>query len=202
MGLVMFRGGTLDSKVYETDTLMSTESVGLPILDYRWTAERVTSARTGAVAQVWVHKSLVEGGQPAPAASAAPAPAQPSAPAPAPTSAVPTAVAGVATPTDETRVDIPSPSPIPAEEVVASPAVETPTVVSGDLGDTTGPGLLARRTNLKLSRKQVSDDTGLAQSKIGGIETGKAQRVKPEEIQRYAAYLSGKEHGAPVSVNA
>lgn len=53
-GLTFFRGGPLDGKAYPTDSFLSTEiTAQLPVDQYRWTREKVTSELTGQTARVW-----------------------------------------------------------------------------------------------------------------------------------------------------
>lgn len=191
VGLVYFEGGPLDAHAYETSTLMSREAIDLPVLEYVWTSDKKTSERTGSVAQVWRHKTLIGGAkpdQPNPATVtqlAAEAPAAPAAPTPAavPAPPVPGAMTGAAGPNDSTVVDVPAPAPAPAEEAAASAMPAT--------GST--ENLLERRKALKLSRAQVSDRSGLAQSKIASIEAGTGKRVKPEEVQQLADAIAAFE---------
>lgn len=64
-----FRGGPLDGLAYETITLIeSPHHIGhIPITEYLWSEEIVTSDKTGRRARVWLHKSSVP--EEAPAAS-------------------------------------------------------------------------------------------------------------------------------------
>lgn len=57
--LNFFKGGPIDGYAYDTLTLIqSPQHVGhIPITEYRWTEEIVTSEKTGRHARVWVHKS-------------------------------------------------------------------------------------------------------------------------------------------------
>jgi hypothetical protein len=63
VGLMIFRGGPLDGKVFATRDLLHNHNATLTkqLAEYRWTQERVTSARTQAVARVWAHNSLPAG---------------------------------------------------------------------------------------------------------------------------------------------
>lgn len=55
MGLVYFKGGPLDGRAYETQSLMTHEALRLEGLSqYKWTPEKITSKQTGAEARVWV----------------------------------------------------------------------------------------------------------------------------------------------------
>lgn len=56
-GLTFFRGGPLDGKAYETASLLDpTTAAELPVHEYRWTAEKITSQLTGQTARVWLWK--------------------------------------------------------------------------------------------------------------------------------------------------
>lgn len=59
VGICYFRGGPLDNMAYETATLLTSEARALPLHEYSWTKDKVTSPSTGAEARVWVHKSLL-----------------------------------------------------------------------------------------------------------------------------------------------
>lgn len=207
VGLILFKGGPLDGNAYETKTLLGLESLNLPILEYVWTSEKITSERTGATAQVWRHQSI---------AADAP-PVTPPAPAAAPTTQVGSPTATEASETDLTVVapvepgvevtDFQSTEPAQTGEAVeanreqveqtleapgtvagtTSPA-PAPAPVSGEVVASTGElpsgeSLLELRKSLKLSRGDVVDRCGLAHSKIASIEAGTGKRVKPEEIR-------------------
>lgn len=83
-----FRGGPIDGTAYETSTLLAPVSEGsIPITEYKWTPEVITSEKTGRTARVWLHKSMADTYVPpaeepaAPSASGdAAAPDQPAAP--------------------------------------------------------------------------------------------------------------------------
>lgn len=65
--LNFFRGGPLDGYAYETSTIIETpqhNAGAIPITEYRWTPEVITSAITGKRARVWLHK-LLDAGEPA-----------------------------------------------------------------------------------------------------------------------------------------
>jgi hypothetical protein len=57
---VYLRGGPLDGKVYSTAQLLGAPEPLEHIRDYVWTAERVTSDKTGKSAQVWVFNGYTE----------------------------------------------------------------------------------------------------------------------------------------------
>lgn len=201
MGLIFFEGGPLDQHAYDTAVLLGEDALTLPVLEYLWTSEKKTSERTGLVAQVWRHKSIIGDARtstvsPAAvaalasqeyeqetAAAAAPAPAPPQ----PPPVAAPAAVTGVAGPTDETRVDVQSTAPAASVE---------------DSGDVSMDNLTERRKALKLSVKQVSESTGLAASKIINIEKGTGTRVKDEEKRALAAFIGQCEKGVPAGAHA
>lgn len=56
-GLAFFRGGPLDGQAYEYDVLLTTQAITLPINEYRWTTEKITSSVTGNTARVWAWKN-------------------------------------------------------------------------------------------------------------------------------------------------
>jgi len=51
-----FKGGPLDGRAYLTAQLLSRGAMSLPIIEYSWTPDTVTSQKTGATARVWIHK--------------------------------------------------------------------------------------------------------------------------------------------------
>jgi DNA-binding transcriptional regulator YiaG len=53
-----FKGGPMDGRAYLTAALLSRGAMQLPIPEYRWTPDTITSQKTGAVARVWVHQSV------------------------------------------------------------------------------------------------------------------------------------------------
>lgn len=71
-GLAYFRGGPLDGKAYEYSTLLSGEAVQLPIAEYKWTQEKITSSLTGRTARVWVWHGAISESSHEPAASSPP----------------------------------------------------------------------------------------------------------------------------------
>lgn len=56
--LNFFKGGPMDGSAYETQTLLEAAAGSLPVIEYKWTPEVVTSSTTGASARVWLHTSL------------------------------------------------------------------------------------------------------------------------------------------------
>jgi hypothetical protein len=56
--LNFFKGGPMDGSAYETQTLLDAAAGSLPVTEYKWTPEVVTSSTTGASARVWLHTSL------------------------------------------------------------------------------------------------------------------------------------------------
>src|SRR4051794_63081 len=103
IGYVKFEGGPLDQYVYATETLLGDKGLELPVFEYLWTSAKVTSDKTGAVAQVWKHRSLVTG-----------APDRPD----------PATVAALAT--NEPRAASPVAPPQPVAATPAPPAAPTP----------------------------------------------------------------------------
>jgi hypothetical protein len=192
VGLVFFRGGPLDQYVYKTETLLGQEGMQLPILDYLWTPEKITSEKTQQVAQVWVHKSISgivqEPDKAAAAAVAVEAPTQPAPP------QVPAAATGVVTPLPVPAQRGAEPAPAAAQTgATVSSSAEAYELVTGAVqtlersdGPVSGVDLQARRKAMKLSVAAVSEQCGLAQSKIMAIEKGIGKRVKDEEIQTLA----------------
>lgn len=59
--LNFFKGGPIDGCAYETSVLLGTDALAIPVTEYAWTPEVVTSATTGASARVWVHQTLANG---------------------------------------------------------------------------------------------------------------------------------------------
>jgi hypothetical protein len=56
MSVVFFREGPLDGKAYELEALMGHGAAQLPIIEYNWTPEKITSPSTGMEARVWLWK--------------------------------------------------------------------------------------------------------------------------------------------------
>lgn len=192
MGLVLFVGGPLDQIAYETETLLGAESLSIPVNDYVWTPEKRTGEKTGKTAQVWRYRNDVVPESEQPARSAV-------------TTELRTAVAEASNADGVQPAYKPTQSVLSADstetnaEVTTDTATSTPTsdapvhVVPVTSGDLSGSALLERRKALKLSRAQLAELCGLAQSKIGGIENGTGKRVKPEEVQALADALTRAE---------
>jgi hypothetical protein len=182
VGLIFFQGGPYDNTAYETEALLGTAALNMPaITEYHWTSEKQTSANTGAVATIWRHDSLVRQTRATVATIAA----------------VPASLNGSASPDDATRVDVPTTAPTAASEALS--AAPAPPPSNGDVPPgLDGPTLLARRKALRLSRAQVSEQSGLAQSKIVGIENENAKRIKLAERELLAATLTSAEASTSV----
>lgn len=203
MTLVKFRGGPLADYVYDTKTLLGDEAINLPIIEYKWTSEKVRSEKTGAVAQIWIHHTLLNGQveQPDLAVAAAlavsvPTPASPP-PVPVPAAAVQSA-AGV--PVAQAGAVATLEAPAPVQEVTEA----APDVEAGHVGIPTGginyENLLERRKGMKFSREQASAATGLAISKIIAIENNSGKRVKDDERRTLAEWVAAQEAGASARV--
>lgn len=191
MGLIYFLGGPMDGQAYETKDLLGKEALTLPITEYKWTSEKRTSQVTSAVAQVWKHVSVVDGSDsPAPTPAAAPAATPPPPPVDTAVENDGKSTAVTIAPQKEVLLELESqlgPNPLPAEEEAAPPAQAT--TDEGELPS--GESLLDRRKALKASRAEVSQRSGLAQSKIDTIENNKpGKRVKPEEVRALADALA------------
>jgi hypothetical protein len=212
VGLIYFKGGTLDGKAYETKDLLGRESLDLPITEYKWTSEKITSASDPTkTAQVWKHVSLSAGGSgPIPStednnhstASAESVDAVPVAPPVRPEDPDPGVPDVRFTMEDGTA----SATIAPASEAERA-AADQLTQETEELGLydqpqegqqefpelPTGESLLARRKALKASRGDLVDRTGLAFSKIANIEQGTGKRVKDEEVRKLADALTQME---------
>lgn len=200
IGYVKFEGGPLDQYVYATEVLLGDKGLQLPVFEYLWTSEKVTSDKTGAVAQVWKHRSLVTGvpDRPDPATVAAlatsgprgatttAAPSQPAAAAPTPPVAPTPQPAAPAASVEAPEADNVSP-------ITVVPNGEDVGVNGASAPGADGPSLIDRRKALRLSRKDVADATGLAISKIIAIETDTGKRVKPEERFTLVEFIATRE---------
>lgn len=195
MGLVLFRGGPLDGKAYETRDLLGAPSLNLPeITRYKWTSEKMTSERTGATAQVWKYtEPHGSNGSSAPVAPSAPA-AGGAVPAPVETVDTAPRVPGGAEPWQPGSASPDEDSPVqPTEsepDVRPEPGDEEGPVDSGDIPS--GEDLRRRREALKpkCSRAEASERSGLAQSKIFAIESNSGKRVTDEERRTLAQTIA------------
>lgn len=69
VGNAYFRGGPMDGTAYSYDTLLSSAALTLPITEYRWTPEKITSKRTGNTARVWAWRDPMNADTPEPITS-------------------------------------------------------------------------------------------------------------------------------------
>lgn len=212
VGLIYFQGGPLDGTAYDTRAMLGTASLSIPVNEYVWTPEKKTSERTGDVAQIWRHESLVAGvtSSKTNGYAAVSPPGGGGVTAQQVAAAEKTSV-GSATATQVQQIPQQSPTGAAFHEAAAAvqeyeqtqtaptaasattdtatsdnaaPVLsETLVVSSSDLP--TGDELLERRKALKLSVGAVVEAAGhqLAHSKIGAIEKGVGKRVKPEEVR-------------------
>lgn len=185
-GIIFFEGGPNDGQTYFTKDLLGHKSLTIPITDYVWTSETKTSEKTGAVAQIWRYKGLVDAPAPAPAPVPMPAPVA------TPVSTVTEEPAVVVGPAEAvaavSHVDSPAAegvaggdAPAAASEPVSGGSVATS--VESMAGFPSGEELMQRRKAMKLSVGAVGDKAGLAHSKVASIENGTGKRIKPEEIR-------------------
>ena len=150
--LNFFKGGPMDGSAYETKALMTTEALALPVAEYAWTPEVVTSAITGASARVWVHRSLGQGTEAATVNANA-------------------AVHDNGEGGSDTE-----------DDVAGGHIMATKKTVS----------LLDRRLELKLSRQQVADKSGVSNAQVSRIEK-MGPRTTEEEIAKVSAGLDALE---------
>lgn len=190
--LIYFEGGPLDSRVYEIETILSPEGLGVPATSYNWTSEKKTSEKTGAVAQIWRYvdqpTSVAAPAQPTAVAPVAPAP-----PVVQPVDLDAASANGNASAPAASVQEDDSPAPAAVNGAAVSGAMASSAVPADDGPLPDGNALLEKRKALRLSRAQVSASSGLAQSKIGAIETGGGKRVKDSEIRQLAATLASFE---------
>jgi hypothetical protein len=190
VGLIYFEGGELDGRAYETKDLLGKESLNLPILDYKWTAEKRTSEKTQATAQVWKHVSVLDGSTAAPAA--APEPVQDIEPAPVDED--------VAFDTDVPEQPVVERVPEDGDQIEEAAEILENAAPASTGAIPPGSELLERRKALKASRADVSERSGLAQSKIDAIENDKpAKRITDDERRKLAdtiAQLEAERGGA------
>jgi hypothetical protein len=225
VGLILFVGGPLDGTAYETKSLLGTEALNIPVMEYKWTSEKRKSEKTDAVAQVWKHFSLVgetASGQPeslkAPEQYVAEARQKMIDAGEDPDRVVYAAQVGEqleANREQEQTLTDADVADLEAEEASirlaaleqtsgtdtsagTAPVSQDASVAQmGDLPD--GADLERRRKALKLSVGALAERTGLAHSKIGSIEKGTGKRVKPEEVRVLAdaiAQLEAERGGA------
>jgi transcriptional regulator with XRE-family HTH domain len=177
-----FRGGPIDGAAYDTQTLVSTAATVLPVAEYHWTPEVITSQATGASARVWAYG-------PTPVPTELEAPVIAPKPEPERPAAVPETGPSVTLPSQDTTSpmvwpDVPADieaalpdGPVseqymsPEEDDVAGSATVTP--------EEAGPQLLEERTESKFSRKAVADAAGVTTAVLWRVEQG---RGKAEEI--------------------
>ena len=165
--LNFFRGGPLDGYAYETTTLIEEAGAGIPITEYVWTPELITSQTTGKQARVWAHKTTVGAAQ---AGAVNHGPVVPAAPAePQDVSSQPAA--------DDSTIVTPG-EPVEdstgGTEMAAKKAAAT-----ANLED--------RRKELGFSRAQVAEASGLTQAKVYRIEKGTGKTTDEERAQVSAA---------------
>jgi hypothetical protein len=194
VGLILFEGGPLDGTAYETKSLLGTEALNIPVMEYKWTSEKRTSEKTGSVAQVWKHFSLV-------GETASGQPEQPAVVAPQVSEQIEELREVELQSVSMESGDAAGPGTSFAELVQDSGtdtvSQEASVAQTGDLPD--GADLERRRKALKLSVGALAERTGLAHSKIGSIEKGTGKRVKPEEVRVLAdaiAQLEAERGGA------
>jgi len=212
MGLIYFEGGPLDGTAYETKTLLGLESLNLPVIEYVWTSEKKTSEATGAVAALWRHRDLIDNPTPQPMAATLPQGQNV-------TEAERVAEVQVQEPVVGLVIETAVEQPVvqAAQEVLdggqfdelgndvapdVQPAQPQPAAAAPSTGELpSGEQLLERRKALKASRADVSARSGLAQSKIGAIETGGGKRIKDEEIRVLADTITALEQEAAASAH-
>lgn len=179
MGLIVFEGGPLSGQAYQTKDLLGLPSINLPLDGYVWTSERRTSAKTGAIAQVWRFRDpnadlLSTAAEEAPVTAAV-------------LDSAPNVLPPGAEPWEEgdNRVTPDEDSPQPEE--VNTPGVRPePGDEEGDDEPLEGFGarFRTRRDAIKATRATVSGLAGLKPSRLVAIEGGTGRPVDAAERAR------------------